>query len=244
MSERDNFPIVTFIISLIYLAVFLFTYQNIIFYENMFGFIPASPKVWSLVTYSFIHADIIHLLGNLVIFIIVGLVIEEALGKFVYLTIYLASANIAIIFDIVGRFTFNISFRSPFIGGSGAIFGLIGVMLLIKPFEKIPSMLILLFAFPLFFIIYQAGIIPPIPIVTMTVLIGIGVVIATVFFVCPGISGIFVFALYTLFTITTIYLGAQSNVSHLGHLGGVFGGIISFLLFAKSTDDEKSFKYT
>jgi len=243
MDEMKSFPIVTFLLSIACLAVFLFTNgENIVFYERAFGFVPSTPKIYTLITYTFIHVDIVHLLGNLLILIIAGLAIEEFFGKSIYITIYLTSANIAVIFDILGRLVFNISFNSPFVGASGAIFGLVGAMVLVKPFEKIPTFLVLLFAIPLFLLIYQSGIIPPYPIVVMVILIMIGVLIGVVFFVMPKMSCILVFALYSLFTIISIYTSRGSNISHLGHLGGFIGGLLSFFVFAKTTGS-KSFKY-
>jgi len=241
MDEFKSFPLVTFLLSIICLTVFLFTNQNIVFYERLFGFIPSSPKIYTLITYSFIHVDIVHLLGNLLILIVAGLAIEEFFGKFIFLTIYIVSANIAVIFDIIGRLMFKISFNSPFVGASGAIFGLVGAMLLVKPFEKIPTFLVVLFAVPLFLLVYESNFIPSYPIVVMAALVLVGVGIGIIFYALPGMSSIVVFALYSIFTLILIYTSGPSNVSYLGHLGGVIGGFISFFIFAKGSES-KSFK--
>lgn len=233
MSEEEKFPMVTFILSTLYLAVFLFTSNNVSFYENLFGFIPAHPTVWSLVTYTFIHHDITHILGNLIFLLIAGLMIERELGGFAFLAVYLSSGNISIVFDIIGRYIFNLGFNSPFIGGSGAIFGLIGVMLLIKPFSKVPSLLVVLFAVPFVLLLYQSGIIPINPLVVMIILCSVGGILGLILTFLPGISSLLVFSIYTIFTFVTIFLTGGANVSYVGHLGGVLGGLVSFFFFAK-----------
>lgn len=156
------------------------------------------------------------------------------MGGFAFLSVYLSSGNVSIVFDIIGRYLFNLGFSSPFVGGSGAIFGLVGVMLLIKPFTKVPTALVILFALPMVLLIYQSGIIPPIPLMIMFLLVFIGACLGVILMILPGISSLAVFSLYAIFTLMTIFLAVGGNISNVGHLGGVLGGIISFFVFAKN----------
>lgn len=233
MFEKENFPIVTFALSLVILAIFLFTYSNLDFYQRIFGFIPASPKIYTFVTYTFIHADIIHLLGNLLMLIIVGLILENTLGRFVFLSIYIASGNIAVIFDIIQRILLGVSFNIPFIGASGSIFGLIAVAALIKPMEKIPTIIVLLAFIPLAQLLFTL----PIFFDTMFLIVlgALAVTVILIFssFIPHYLPVAVAITFYLISWLAMISLRLPTTVSNIGHLGGVLGGIVSFFLFAK-----------
>ena len=245
----EEFPEITFILAAIILAVFLFTDSNIPFYENLFGFIPGRPQVWSLTTYIFIHANFTHVFFNLLFLIIAGIAIEETLGKWVYISVFFASGYVAVIFDIIGRFLggfFDImnktctgSFLScvnlggPFVGASGAIFGIMAVASLIKPAEKIPTILVLL-AFIPFIQTYWEFQSHYNYFTTIFITAFVGILAMTIFFISPGTVPIFVGMLcFMLSWIFVILLNTSGNVSNVGHLGGVVGGLVSYFIFAK-----------
>jgi membrane associated rhomboid family serine protease len=233
MKFFDEFPIVTFALATAYLTVYLFTYTNLPYYEAVFGFIPKHPQIYTLITYTFIHADISHLLGNMVVLIIAGLAIEQHLGKFVFFSVYLASGNVAVIFDIIGRLLLGISFNLPFIGGSGAIFGLIGVAALVKPLEKVPTILMVLT-----FTSYLGLItgIPNLPAPIFLLIIGVLLAMGLVFilpFLPANLPLALALALFMFNWLGTFLIKLPTPVSNIGHLGGVVGGILAFILFAK-----------
>ena len=78
---------------------------------------------WRLLTNSFLHGGLMHLLGNMYGLLFVGLFLEPKLGKTKYAVIYLTTGIIAS--------TASLYFNEPIvsIGASGAIFGLYGVFL-------------------------------------------------------------------------------------------------------------------
>lgn len=233
MKFFDEFPIVTFALATAYLCVYLFTYSNIGYYEILFGFIPKNPQLYTLITYTFIHVDLSHLLGNMAVLIIAGLAIEQSMGKFVFISIYLSSGNIAVIFDIIGRLLLGISFNLPFVGGSGAIFGLIAVAALVKPLEKIPTILMLL-TFTSFISLFTA--VPNLPSPIFLLIIGIMVAMALIF-VLPFLPAYLplslALALFMLNWMATFLIKLPTPVSNIGHLGGVVGGLLAFAIFAK-----------
>jgi membrane associated rhomboid family serine protease len=240
MIGEENFPLVTFILSAAMVAVFLFTANNILYYENLLGFIPLSPKAYSLITYSFIHVDIIHLFFNLVFLLVAGLAVEQALGRFVFFSVYLSSANIAVIFDIVGRFISKVSFTSPFVGASGAIFGVLAIAALIRPDEKIPTFLnLLVFAAILLsfspylqlFYNYQRILEPQVFMLVSTVLIMLA---ASVIAFLPSFPPLYIVTLIFIINwAIVVFFNLSPGISNVGHLGGVMGGMVSFFLFAK-----------
>ena len=49
----------------------------------------AVPEVWTLVTYMFLHTDVIHLASNMVFLWVFGDNVEDAMGHIKYLVFYL-----------------------------------------------------------------------------------------------------------------------------------------------------------
>ena len=243
VDEEENFPLVTFILSAAMVATFLFTSTNLTYYEFLFGFIPRSPKIYSLITYSFIHADFTHLFFNLIFLFVAGLAVEKVLGRFIFFAVYISSANLAVMFDIIGRFISHVSFTSPFIGASGAIFGVLAIAALIKPEERIPTFLnvivliaIILNLFPYFRLFYSYQTI--LGIHAFILLTGVLVILlASILAFLPSLPSInLVMLIFIVNWLITVLLNLSPNVSNVGHLGGVVGGIISFSLFVKAKE--------
>ena len=88
-----------------------------------FGFIPAEFSVLTMFSSQFLHGDIFHLIGNMVILVLVGLTVEQLLGSFNFLLFYLLSGAVA-------SATYGlVHLGSPvtLVGASGAISGLMGM---------------------------------------------------------------------------------------------------------------------
>lgn len=81
-----------------------------------------SGQVWRLLTGTFLHAGIIHLLVNMYSLCIIGTQLENFVGKKKFIVIYLISA-------ISGSLMSSIFSTTISVGASGAIFGLLGSML-------------------------------------------------------------------------------------------------------------------
>lgn len=117
----------------------VFALQNIFpFITDMFalGSSQIFQQPWTLVTYIFLHADANHILSNLVAFIIFGFILEKLVG----------SKNLLLIFFATGILSgiASIFFYPSVIGASGAIFGIMGVLVVIRP-----KMVVLAFGIPL-----------------------------------------------------------------------------------------------
>ena len=85
----------------------------------------AFPNVWQFFTAIFLHGSLIHLLFNLFALFLFGLMLEALVG----------SRKFLLIFIITGILANLISwYWSPnALGASGAIFGVIGVLVILKP---------------------------------------------------------------------------------------------------------------
>jgi membrane associated rhomboid family serine protease len=88
-----------------------------------YGFVPSEFSFLTLFSSQFLHGDLGHLIGNMVILVLVGLTVEQLLGSFNYLLFYLLSGALgSIAFGLV-----HIGSTVPLIGASGAISGLMGM---------------------------------------------------------------------------------------------------------------------
>ncbi len=97
----------------------------------------------SLVSYTFVHAGIFHLLGNMWFLWIFGRGVEFRLGHLRYLVFYLLAGIASGYLHII----FNITSDVPCVGASGAISGVIGAYLVLSPRAKILTLV------PIYFII-------------------------------------------------------------------------------------------
>jgi membrane associated rhomboid family serine protease len=87
-------------------------------------------RVWTLITSLFLHADILHLAGNMLFLYVFGNTIEEDLG---------ANRTLgAFFFGGIVSFLLSLLFydaATPLIGASAAIFTLSAIVMLIKPLK-------------------------------------------------------------------------------------------------------------
>lgn len=118
-------PVVTYILIVLNLMVFLYGVlhgnDELI---NMFGNnyeLVQNGEFYRLLTCMFVHADILHILFNMIALYSIGPVVERYYGKSKFLLIYLVSGLLGSIFSGVFMTANSIS-----IGASGAIFGLLG----------------------------------------------------------------------------------------------------------------------
>ena len=77
----------------------------------------------TLITYTFIHAGFLHLLGNLFIFYLVGPALEDAWGRPLFAALLSCCPGVAAALVFVARYP---DLMEPLIGASGAIAGVMG----------------------------------------------------------------------------------------------------------------------
>jgi membrane associated rhomboid family serine protease len=91
------------------------------------------PQIYTLFTSMFIHADFLHIVGNMLIFYFIGLQFEQRVGSKNFILIYLLSG-------ICGSLThaiLNLNSSIPLVGASGAIFGIMGAFAFAYPQDEV-----------------------------------------------------------------------------------------------------------
>lgn len=92
-------------------------------------------EYYRILTSMFLHADISHLFNNMLVLFFVGYHLEHAMGRLKYLIIYMGGgilAGIASIgYNMLEEYNRLTEHTTVSVGASGAIFGVVGAMLLI-----------------------------------------------------------------------------------------------------------------
>ncbi len=128
---RMKKPIVTYALIALNVIIFVLMYilgngsddaYTLLAFGANYGPLVEAGEWWRLITSSFLHIGILHLICNMYCLYIVGPQLESFFGKAKYLFIYLISGVIGSLFSVL--FTDSLS-----AGASGAIFGLFGALL-------------------------------------------------------------------------------------------------------------------
>lgn len=91
-----------------------------------------SPYV-TLVTYMFLHADIFHLLGNMIFLWVFGDDVEEAMGPLRFIAFYIGGGIVAALVFVAS----SPHATAPLVGASGAIAGVLAAYLMFRPCQKV-----------------------------------------------------------------------------------------------------------
>jgi len=206
---EQEWPVITFVLITINLAVFLFSYNPSInaTYEGVieaFGLTPQFLylKPYTLITHMFIHADIIHFGGNMLMLAIVGIAGERKVGSVKFFLLYLLSGLCVVPFAFLMEYLIKTSVI--LIGASGAIFGLMFLAAAVAGWEEVPAILV-----------------PVLNIVALPV----------VFFTLKNIKvPLFIAILfYLLLNLILMISNLPNSIGELAHFGGLFGGVLGFL---------------
>jgi membrane associated rhomboid family serine protease len=101
--------------------------DNTIYYHGvLFGPFVAAGDWWRLITAAFLHYGPAHLATNMLSLYFVGSVLEQVLGRWRYLLLYLVAG----VGGSAGALL--VTPDSPTVGASGAIFGVLGALLVLE----------------------------------------------------------------------------------------------------------------
>jgi len=89
--------------------------------------------IWTFMTSMFMHGGFFHLFANMFSLFFIGSLVEKILGAKRYLFFYLASGLFAGLFFVLLSLIFQTDFNTYAVGASGALFGLIGLLVLLTP---------------------------------------------------------------------------------------------------------------
>jgi membrane associated rhomboid family serine protease len=121
--------------------IFRNTYGNLICQGTVVS-LEASNAAWlTVVTAMFIHGGIMHFAGNMLYLWVFGDNIEDRLGHVKYLAFYLTCGVVATLTQVA----INTDSHSPTIGASGAIAGVLGAYLLLFPYNRINTLVVMYF---------------------------------------------------------------------------------------------------
>ena len=101
------------------------------------------PNWTTMFTSMFLHGDWLHFGANMLFLWVFGDNVEDRFGHFRYLLFYLAAGVAAIWLQIAVDSTSTV----PTIGASGAIAGVLGAYLLLFPFSRVRTAVIMFFIF-------------------------------------------------------------------------------------------------
>ena len=111
---------------LICIFVFILQYLFIGFTDLFVLDNRAFIEVWRFLTSIFLHGGFAHLLSNMVALALFGTILESVIGSKRFLILFLVTGILA---NIVSVFVYSSS-----LGASGAIFGVLGVLIVLRPF--------------------------------------------------------------------------------------------------------------
>ncbi len=120
MSSGGRLPLITLILIVANLAAaFALLVQPDLAYE--FGFRPNQPRAGTAFSSLFLHANVLHLLGNMLFLGAVGAAVELSTGSFRFAIVFFLSGVIGVAAHYL--MTKNAPDPAPYIGASGAIAG-------------------------------------------------------------------------------------------------------------------------
>jgi len=125
--------------------IIIFLFQILIsgFSELFVLNIRAFGEMWRFLTAIFLHGSLLHLVYNLFALALFGSILERLTGSMRFLIVFFISGILA---NLV-----SVNFYSSSLGASGAIFGIIGALIVIRP-------MLVVWAFGLPMPIFIAGI--------------------------------------------------------------------------------------
>jgi membrane associated rhomboid family serine protease len=157
INPTERFAIVTFFLIVLNIVVFIyeltlgpaagehFIDSFALIPKNLFshGSLPSAaiPPAVTMITSMFLHASVIHILGNMLYLWIFGNNVEDAMGRLRFVIFYLLCGSIA----AYAHALMNSSSLIPMVGASGAISGVLGAYLLLYPRARVLTLVVFVF---------------------------------------------------------------------------------------------------
>lgn len=133
----------TVILILINVLAYIVFFVLLSFYKNpefLYDFIAIKPSnilqgkyLWTFVTSMFMHGSFFHIFANMFSLFFIGSLIEKILGVKRYFYFYMLSGLLAGVFFVFSSLIFTADLNTFAVGASGALFGLVGLLVLLTP---------------------------------------------------------------------------------------------------------------
>ena len=108
------------------------------------GIAPSQPATWETAfTSMFLHANLLHIGGNMVFLAVFGATLEDTIGRLRFLAFYLLGGLAALALTVV----VSPDSAAPTLGASGAIAAVLGGYILLYPRARILTVVLLIFFF-------------------------------------------------------------------------------------------------
>ncbi|HDN50840.1 MAG TPA: rhomboid family intramembrane serine protease [Thermoplasmatales archaeon] len=90
-------------------------------------------RMYTLITSMFLHAGFLHIIGNMIVLLFVGMPFEQRIGAKRFILIYLAGGVAGTLFYSAA----NLNSTVPLVGASGAIFAVLGAFAAAYPRDEV-----------------------------------------------------------------------------------------------------------
>lgn len=141
-GNKNIFNGLTINSKIIYANVILFIVFGILIYTNskFIDYIAIKPSnilqgqyLWTFLTSMFMHAGLFHIFANMFSLLFIGSLVEKIIGAKRYIYFYLISGIFAGLFFVLSSLVFQNNLEIYAVGASGALFSLIGFLMIITP---------------------------------------------------------------------------------------------------------------
>ncbi len=145
----ERTPYANYALIVINVAIFFLTFRQrqhefqpvVVSWAADLMLFPANWKVWQFVTYAFLHASSLHVIGNMFFLYLFGNNVNDKLGHARYLAFYFAGA----IFSGIGHTVVSQASTGGTLGASGAVAAVTGAYLALFPQTLIKVLYFLFF---------------------------------------------------------------------------------------------------
>jgi len=126
------------------LAVFIVFLILLVFFKDnpeiLYDYLALKPSnilngdyLWTFITSMFMHANLFHIFANMLSLFFIGTLVERIIGPKRYFYFYMISGLFAGAFFVLSSLIFIADLNTFAVGASGALFGLVGLLVLLTP---------------------------------------------------------------------------------------------------------------
>ncbi|MBR9701916.1 rhomboid family intramembrane serine protease [Candidatus Pacearchaeota archaeon] len=137
LSVNSNIILINVIVFFVFIVLLILNRENPGVVYDYLAIKPSNilqgKYLWTFLTSMFMHGGFFHLFVNMLSLFFVGSLVERILGAKRFLYFYLISGLFASLFFVLWSFAFSTGLDTFAVGASGALFGLVGLLMLLTP---------------------------------------------------------------------------------------------------------------